>query len=114
MKRILTFALLASLSLFSFSVYAQNNIKVKGQVMNENGLPVPKASVVVKGTANGVACDDGGNFVITAPANGTLVISSVGYSPIEEPVRNRTSILVNLNSLANMANDVVVIGYGTQ
>lgn len=114
MKRILTFALLASLSLFSFSVYAQTDIRVKGQVTNENGVPVPKASVVVKGTKNGVACDDAGNFVITAPANGTLVVSSVGYSATEEPVRNRTSIIVSLNSLANSATDVVVIGYGTQ
>src|SRR6266498_5240273 len=81
-KRVLTIASSALLVLlFSSSVFAQNNMRVRGHITNESGQPVPKVSVVVKGTSNGVTGNDNGDFEINAPANGTLVISSIGYSP---------------------------------
>ena len=53
-KKFLTIAFAALFMLFfSFSVNAQN-IRVRGHVSNENGQPVPKASIVVKGTSTGV------------------------------------------------------------
>jgi TonB-dependent SusC/RagA subfamily outer membrane receptor len=107
-------ALLVLLSFFTSHLYAQNVLIVRGQVKNESGQPVPGASVVVKGQAKGVACDDAGRFEISAPAKGTLVISSVGYSPKEVPVGNRTSVSIELTSAASNVNDAIVIGYGTQ
>ena len=114
-KKLLAIALSALLVLlFSTFAYAQNTIRVRGHVTNETGQPVPKVSVLVKGTSNGATGNDNGDFEINAPANGTLVISSVGYTPREVAVNNQTSIALSLNALSTSLNEVVVIGYGTQ
>ncbi|HEV8284161.1 MAG TPA: SusC/RagA family TonB-linked outer membrane protein [Chitinophagaceae bacterium] len=114
-KKLLAIAFSALLVLvFSVSAYAQNTIRVRGRVTNESGQPVPKVSVVVKGTTNGVTGNDNGDFEISAPDNGALIISSVGYSPQEVAIRNQSSIAVSLNSLTTSMNAVVVVGYGIQ
>src|SRR5690349_15199178 len=110
MKKCLAMAFLAALGLLTLPARAQNPIRIRGRVLNENGQPVSTASVVVKGTSNGVACDSSGNFVITAPANGTLVVSSVGFLPGEIPVHGRTNLSVSLSLKAGDVNEVVVIG----
>ena len=46
---------------FSFAAGAQNTIRVSGHVTNEAGQPVPKVSVTIKGTSQGVTGDDNGN-----------------------------------------------------
>lgn len=101
-------------ALFSLPVFAQNNITVKGRVTSEKGEPVPTASVTIKGTTNGVTSDANGDFQISAPANGTLVISSVGFASLEEKVNNRTTINITLTSADKELEQVVVVGYGTQ
>ena len=58
---------------------AQNNITVKGRIINDKGQAVSGASVVVKGTTNGTTTNETGNYTIMAPANATLVVSYVGY-----------------------------------
>ena len=93
-------------------MFAQNTIRVKGHVTNESGQPVPKVSVVLKGTSNGVTGNDNGDFEMSAPSNGTLVISSVGYGSKEVAVQQ--SVSVTLGSLTANLNEVIVVGYGTQ
>lgn len=115
LKKLLPVVLSALMAaLFSFSGHAQNTIRVTGRVVNETGQPVPKVSVAVKGATGGVTGNDNGDFEINAPANGTLVISSVGYTPREVAVNNQQSISVTLNVQAGSMNEVVVVGYGTQ
>ncbi|HEY0060407.1 MAG TPA: carboxypeptidase-like regulatory domain-containing protein, partial [Flavisolibacter sp.] len=63
---------------FALPALAQN-ITVRGRVTNETNQPVAGASVVVKGTTTGTTTNDNGQYELSAPANGTLVISSVGY-----------------------------------
>ncbi|HEY6901706.1 MAG TPA: carboxypeptidase-like regulatory domain-containing protein, partial [Puia sp.] len=96
LKRGIAMGMLALLSLLSLPVFAQNLIKVKGRVLNETGQPVPKASVTVKGQRGGVACDEDGNFEISAPSNGVLIVSSVGFTPTEMPVGNHTTLTMTL------------------
>src|SRR4030095_14577664 len=111
-KKLLAIALFSLMAvLFSFSLYAQNPVRVTGRVVNESGQPVPKVSVIVKGTSNGVTGNDNGDFEINAPSNGTLVISSVGYASKEVAVQQ--SIAVSLTSLSGNLNEVIVVGYGT-
>jgi uncharacterized GH25 family protein len=50
------------------------NVTVRGKITNETGQPVPRASIIVKGGTAGTSSDEAGNFQISAPANGTLVI----------------------------------------
>jgi TonB-linked SusC/RagA family outer membrane protein len=100
--------------LFSLPLWAQNNIRVQGRVSDEAGQPVAGASVSLKGASIGVNTDDKGNFSLTVPANGILIISSVNFTTTEVPVNNRETIEVKLTSAAKMENEVIVVGYGTQ
>jgi TonB-linked SusC/RagA family outer membrane protein len=97
------------------AVFAQaQNITVRGRVLNESGQGIPNASVTVKGTTTGVTSNDAGNYEISAPSNGTLVISSVGFTPQEIAIGGRTTISTALQaSAASDLEQVVVIGYGT-
>src|SRR5450759_92614 len=93
---------------FTFTTYAQNNILVKGRITNENGEPLPRASILVKGAGSGVSSNDNGDFQINAPSNGTLVISSVGFVPREIKVNNQTSLTISL-SVSNSEMEQVVV-----
>ncbi|HUC82708.1 MAG TPA: SusC/RagA family TonB-linked outer membrane protein, partial [Flavisolibacter sp.] len=100
-------------ALLAFSAFAQT-ITVRGRVTNETNQPVAGASVLVKGTTNGTTTNDNGEYQISVPGNGTLVISSVGYPAKEIPVANRTAHNVSLTSSTTDLEQVVVVGYGTQ
>jgi TonB-linked SusC/RagA family outer membrane protein len=101
-------------TILSLPVFAQNNITVKGRVTSDKGQPVSTASVTIKGTTNGVSSDANGEFQISAPANGTLQVSSVGFAAQEVKVNNRTTIIIALKSAGKELEQVVVVGYGTQ
>ena len=90
------------------------DVAVKGRITNEKNQPVPDVSVVVKGTNTGTTTNSNGEFQINAPASGTLTISSVGFSPMEVDIKNRTTVDVVLNTTGTSMEEVVVIGYGTQ
>ena len=97
-------------ALCSFMAWSQQTIT--GTVSDADG-PLPGASVVVKGTTNGVSTDFDGNFSIQASPSDVLLISYIGYTAKEIPVGNQTQIDVNLEA-GNKLDEVVVIGYGTQ
>lgn len=89
-------------------------ITVKGRVLNQSGAGISSASVTVKGTVTGVTTNDDGSFQISAPSNGTLVISSVGFATVEVNIKGRTTVNATLSAADNTMEQVVVIGYGTQ
>ena len=99
--------------LFSVPSIAQN-ITVKGRVLKEDGTPVSGASVVIKGTGNGTASNDQGEYQLSAPGNATLVISAVDFVTQEIKVNDRTSVDIKLVSLDKSLGEVIVVGYGTQ
>jgi TonB-dependent starch-binding outer membrane protein SusC len=99
--------------LFTLSASAQN-ITVRGQVKDEKGHAIDKASVFVKGTTNGTTTDENGQFEISAPSNGTLVISSVGYADREIAINGKQNISANLTVSSSDLEQVVVVGYGSQ
>lgn len=95
---------------------AQNStINVKGVVTDAAGEPVIGASVVQKGNTNhGTITDLGGNFTLSVPANGTLVITYVGYKTVEVAIKGKPSVTVSLEEDNETLDEVVVVGYGTQ
>jgi len=101
------------MALFSQPVFAQN-ITVKGRITDAAGNPVLNVSVIIKGSNTGVSSVANGEFEISAPANATLVITSVGFVPQEISVNGRRSISVVLVSSETNMGEVVVVGYGTQ
>ncbi|MGN6803864.1 MAG: SusC/RagA family TonB-linked outer membrane protein [Ginsengibacter sp.] len=96
------------------SLFGQTKL-ITGQVTDQqNGAPMSGVTVLVKGTKVGTTTDVNGKFSINAPADGTLVISFIGYAAQEVAINNRTSIDVSLNPENQSLNEVVVIGYGQQ
>ena len=87
---------------------------VTGRVTDEKGEGLPGVTVLVKGTTTGTSTDVDGNFSLDAPANATLVISSVGFTTQEIAVDNQTTINVRLATNTQNLSEAVVVGYITQ
>ena len=93
---------------FGFSMQAQS---VSGTVTDENGVPLPGATVVVQGTSDGVSTDFDGNYSINASSGDTLVFSFVGYATQSIEVGSATTINVAL-APDNALEEVVVTSLG--
>src|SRR5690606_35140746 len=89
-------------------------LSVSGQVTDQDGVPLPGASVLEKGSMNGTITDFDGNYTIDVESDATLVISYLGYRTQEVAVGGRSSINVQLALDVAQLEDVVVVGYGTQ
>lgn len=88
--------------------------QVIGKVVDSTGESVIGASVVVKGTTNGVITDIDGNFILKdVPEDGIIVISYVGYQTQEIKVTDKNIINVTLTEDTEMLEEVVVVGYGS-
>ena len=118
MKRILTMCM-SSLLICIISppllVRAQNaGYEVKGVVVDDSGMPVLGATVIERGTANGVSTDVDGSYVIrTAGPESVVEISYVGYKTVSLVASSSSLAHVSLEVDAMGIDDVVVIGYGT-
>ncbi|MCX2449768.1 SusC/RagA family TonB-linked outer membrane protein [Pedobacter sp. PLR] len=90
------------------------DITVTGTVKDALGKPVPGASVIVKGIkGRGTSTNANGNFSLSVPENAVLVVSALGFTPMEVPVNNRKTIEIVITEEKNDLNEVVVVGYGT-
>ncbi len=97
---------------FVLNAAAQNRI-VTGKVTDEKGVPVPNASVIVKGTETGTATSTNGTFSLSVPPRAILVISSIEMGSQEVTVGNNTTLVVTMNASQKFMQEVVVTGYGT-
>lgn len=112
MKRNLIFFLM----LWScFFAYAQH-LSITGKVTDRQDEPIIGASVLVKGTSNGVITDLNGVFNLKdVPSDGILTISYIGYKDVEVKINpSQTSYAVTLEEDNQMLDEVVVVGFGTQ
>ncbi len=103
---------MAMLCVLALPALAQK-IKVHGNVIDEFGEALIGATVMEKGTQNGTATDFDGNFELAVNPNATLVVSYVGYDPMDVPVNGQTTVNVTLKQNATMLAETVVIGYGS-
>lgn len=95
-------------------VIAQNGKTVKGVIMDNLG-PVAGASVLVKGTTNGVITDMDGNFILSnVPENAVLQVSFIGYATQEIKVAGKSNFTIQMSEDAKALEEVVVVGYGSQ
>ena len=109
MKQKLFFCLIALFA--SLSLSAQNTT-VTG-VVKDNVGPVIGASVVQKGTNNGVLTDFEGNFSIKVPVGATVEISSIGYTTQAVVATENGHFDILLAEDAEFLDELVVVGYGT-
>ncbi len=108
----LKWGLLLFLMIFGPDVWAQE-VQVTGQVTDENGEPIPGATVLVKGTNAGTATDMDGKYALAASSDAVLVFSFIGYQSQEVEIGNRSEVNITLVSDVGSLEEVVVIGYGT-
>ena len=90
--------------------------QISGTVTSQDdGMPLPGASVVVAGTTNGTTTDFDGNFALgDVPTDATLSVSYVGFLTINIPVNGQTSFTIVLQPDAQMLDEVVLTGYTTE
>ena len=115
MKAKFNFLMLVFL-MIAIPAFAQNakKINVTGKVMDEQGLPIIGAGVMVEGTTTGVATDINGTYTINVASDATLSFQSIGYETVSVPVRGRARIDVTLATDSQLLEETVVVGYGTQ
>lgn len=91
-------------------VQQQNTIN--GQVKDQNGVPLPGASVSIKGTKIGTITDFDGKFSLAGDQNSVLIVSFVGFVTQEIVIKDKFDIIVQLKENAASLDEVVVVGYG--
>lgn len=91
--------------------------QTKGRVLSsEDNMPVPGASITIKGTNTGVVTDAGGNFNITLPDSGhrALVADFIGMESKEFMAGADSQQQVRLDPAISSLQEVVVVGYGVK
>ena len=99
------------MTMVCFLAFAQKTIT--GTVKDSSGEAVIGASVLEKGTQNGVVTDFDGNFIIKVSGKNPIVVSYIGMKTQTVTVGNKTKLDITLEDEATSLNDLVVIGYGT-
>jgi TonB-linked SusC/RagA family outer membrane protein len=120
MKKAILIIVLAALCHF-FKANAQNTIKppvkyITGKVTDEQGVPLPGATVkTLSNSAVSIADRDGKFALNNVPANGSLTVSFIGFQStiVSIPTNPTNEIVIQLKADASSLNEVQVIGYGT-
>jgi TonB-linked SusC/RagA family outer membrane protein len=96
------------------SNFVTAQVKISGVVSDDKGMTIPGANITVVGSKATASSDFDGKYSIDAPANGTLVVSFIGFDSEKIAIGGRTKINISLKSSSEDLKEVVVIGYGTQ
>jgi TonB-linked SusC/RagA family outer membrane protein len=93
----------------------QQQRSVRGTVVDEKGEPVIGANIVIKGTpGSGTISDVDGKFSLNVQSGATLTVSCIGFKTQDVAVGNETSLKITMREDAELLDEVVVVGYGTQ
>lgn len=114
-QKVLGSMIVALALLFAGSTGAQETKTIKGMVRDVTGEPLIGASVIEKGTNNGVITDVDGNFTLTVPADATLSIAYMGYATREIHLAKRKKqgdLRVTLREDSQQLKEVVVTAMG--
>ena len=105
---------ITSFILIASNIFGQEGT-ITGQIKGGDGLTIPGASVVEKGTTNGVATDIDGNYLIKVANLKTAILqfSYLGYETEHIVVAGRKKIDLVLKEATTKIDEVVVVGYGT-
>lgn len=114
-QKVLGSMIVALALLFAGSAGAQETKTIKGMIRDVTGEPLIGASVIEKGTNNGVITDVDGNFTLTVPADATLSIAYMGYATREIHLAKRKKqgdLRVTLREDSQQLKEVVVTAMG--
>jgi len=99
--------------LCTMSFFAQEKT-ITGKVVDENNLPLPGATIVLKNSNIGTSTDFDGNYSIKVNNSATLIFSYVGYLTKEVRVDITNTINVTLSEDTTALEEIVVVAYGSQ
>ncbi len=101
------------LSVSTVPVLAQGNPRqITGRITDAAGAPLAGITVSLKNSASATVTNADGNYAIQAKTGDVLVFTMVGYAEKEVVVQSAGSYNIEMVSVANQLNDVVVVGYG--
>lgn len=104
---------LFSVLLLGIGLVSAQTRTITGKVMDNNGVPVEGASILIKGTTQGTAAGADGIFSLSGVKSGdVLVISAINFGSTEVTIRNQTDIQVTLTRTAGEIDEVVVTALG--
>ena len=103
---------LTNSNLTSLNITLQNEIH--GTILDESGVPLPGANIIIQGTNDGTQSDFNGNYSIEASKGDVLVFSYIGMKDVTVTVGNTTTIDIKMQEDVSSLDEVVLIGYGTQ
>lgn len=96
----------------------QENVTVKGRVVSDNGEGIPGVNIRLESKPNiGTVTNEQGYFTLQIPsteANGTLLATSVGFSPAKIAISGRTDLTILMGNSAKDLNEIVITAYGSQ
>ncbi len=116
-RRFLLFEILliVGLSFLSPLCASAQQKTISGTVIGDDKVPIPGASIVIKGTTIGTVTDYDGKFSLKMPVSSkTLIFSFVGLTSKEIEIGATTVFNVVLSESRVGIDEVVVVGYGTQ
>ncbi|GAB4511223.1 MAG: SusC/RagA family TonB-linked outer membrane protein [Allomuricauda sp.] len=113
MKVKVTLGVFGMLLLFTSALHSQEKT-ISGNVTDQNGLPLPGASVVIVGTNNGTQTDFDGNYAINASEGQVLRFSYIGLKTVDRTVAGSSTINVQLEEDAQALEEVVVTALGIE
>lgn len=111
MVRKIVLSIIAVLACAAFAL-AQNQ-QVSGTVKDSAGNPIVGATVSLENSTVGTTTSTSGEFRIAAPANGTLVVSFIGYKDAQVAIAGKTNLTVILEEDTQSIDDVIVVAFGT-
>jgi len=87
---------------------------ISGSITDKDGNPLPGATVIEKGTSNGITSDFDGNYELKiSNPNATIVVSYIGFDDVEVDVEGQQNINISLVETTESLDEIVVTGYGT-
>ena len=101
------------LMLLNLSILLGQQKTITGLVIDDQGIPLPGATVVVVETGDGTTTDFDGNYTIGAEEGQTLAFSYVGYTTQEIAVGSASSYDITMQT-GNALDEVVVTSLGIQ
>jgi len=113
MNKVLRLVLLCLTLMIALPALAQE-IQVKGRVIDEKGEAVIGAAVKVKESTKGALTDLDGNFTVSAPRKGHIIISFMGFkSQTIDLSTSKLPLKITLQEESQSLKEVVVVGYGS-
>lgn len=100
------------LTLWANSSLAQEK-SISGVVKDEDGIGLPGANVVEKGTTNGTITNSNGEFTLNVSDDAVIVITFVGLETAEIPVEGKSVFDIQMKTSSQAIEEVVAIGYQT-